>query len=166
MGTPQRHADASPQTIEALQASEARYRDLFENSNDAMTTVTRDGIFMSVNRAFEALLDRSREELIGHHYSMVAAPVSLVQWDEHIRRALAGERLPGIFEPEIMRKDGSVVPICQMMEGEITVACTLGVGSIFTIRLPAQAVAPRATAGVGPGNVEIEEELDGEDPAS
>src|SRR5215510_5223003 len=79
MGTPQRHADASPQTIEALQASEARYRDLFENSNDAMTTVTRDGIFMSVNRAFEALLDRSREELIGHHYSMVAAPVSLVQ---------------------------------------------------------------------------------------
>jgi PAS domain S-box-containing protein len=68
MGTPQRHADASPQTIEALQASEARYRDLFENSNDAMTTVTLDGIFMSVNRAFEALLGRSREELIGHHY--------------------------------------------------------------------------------------------------
>jgi signal transduction histidine kinase len=54
---------------------------------------------------------------------------------------------------------------CQMMGGEITVASALGVGSTCTIRLPA-AVAPRATAGVGPGNVEIEEELDGEDPAS
>jgi hypothetical protein len=33
-------------------------------------------------------------------------------------------------------------------------------------RYRAQAVAHRAVAGVGPGNVEIEEEVDGEDPAS
>jgi PAS domain S-box-containing protein len=96
---------------EALQASEARYRGLFENSNDAMTTVTLDGIFTSVNRAFEALLGRSREELIGHHYSMVATPDALVQWDERTRRALAGERLPRIFEAAIRRQDGSVVPV-------------------------------------------------------
>jgi PAS domain S-box-containing protein len=96
---------------EALQASEARYRGLFENSNDAMTTMTLDGIFTSVNRAFEVLLGRSREELIGHHYSMVATPDALVQWDVRTRRALAGERLPRIFETEIVRQDGRVVPI-------------------------------------------------------
>jgi len=96
---------------EALQASEARYRGLFENSNDAMTTVTLDGIFTSVNRAFEALLGRSREQLIGHHYSIVATPDALVQWDERTRRALAGERLPRIFEAAIRRQDGSVVPV-------------------------------------------------------
>jgi PAS domain S-box-containing protein len=96
---------------EALRASEARYRDLFEKSNDAMATLTLDGIFTSVNRAMEEEIGWSREELIGCHYSKVGTPASLRQWDERTRRALAGERLPGIFETEVRCKDGSVVPI-------------------------------------------------------
>jgi PAS domain S-box-containing protein len=98
-------------TMEALQASEARYRGLFENSNDAMTMITLDGTFLSLNRACEALLGWPRGELIGRHYSLVATPATLVQWDERTRRALAGERLPKIFETEVRRKDGSVIPI-------------------------------------------------------
>jgi PAS domain S-box-containing protein len=97
--------------IEALQVSEARYRDLFENSNDAMTMITLDGTFLSMNRAFEVLLGWPREELMGRHYSLVATPAALVQWDERTRCALAGKRLPRIFETEARRKDGSVVPI-------------------------------------------------------
>jgi PAS domain S-box-containing protein len=96
---------------EALRASEARYRGLFENSNDAMAMITLDGVFTGVNRAMEAMLGWSREELIGCHYSKVATPGSLRQWDERTRRALAGEHLPRIFETEIRRPDGSVVPI-------------------------------------------------------
>jgi PAS domain S-box-containing protein len=98
-------------TTEALQASEARYRDLFENSNDAMSMITLDGTFLSLNRACEALLGWPRKELIGRHYSLVSTPATLVQWDERTRRALAGERLPRIFETEVRRQDGSVVPI-------------------------------------------------------
>ena len=99
------------QAEEALRASEVRYRDLFENSNDAMTMITLDGTFLSLNRAFEVLLGWSRDEIIGRHYSIVATPAALAQWDERTRRALAGERLPKIFETEARRKDGGVVPI-------------------------------------------------------
>jgi PAS domain-containing protein len=84
-GTPPRYAEVSPQTLEALRASEARYRGLFENSNDAMTMITLDGTFLSLNRAFEALLGWPREELRGRHYSLVATPATLVQWDERTR---------------------------------------------------------------------------------
>jgi PAS domain-containing protein len=53
---PQRHADVSPQTIEALQASEARYRDLFEHAEDVIFSCTLDGTITSVNQAAERLL--------------------------------------------------------------------------------------------------------------
>jgi len=38
---------------EALRASEARYRNLFENANDMIATFTLDGIVTSVNRGLE-----------------------------------------------------------------------------------------------------------------
>jgi PAS domain-containing protein len=49
----------------ALRESEKRYRDLFENANDMMTTIALDGTFLAVNRKTEQLLGYSREELIG-----------------------------------------------------------------------------------------------------
>jgi PAS domain S-box-containing protein len=59
----------------------------------------------------ETLLGRSRDEVVGHHYSLVSTPHSLAQWDERTRRSLAGERLPRIFETELQHKDGRVVLI-------------------------------------------------------
>ena len=102
---------ARKQAEGALREYQARYRILFEYSNDPMLTLSLDGRFTSVNRAMAAMLGWSREELLGRHYSMVATPASLAQWDEHTRRALVGARLPRIFESEIRRKDGQVVPI-------------------------------------------------------
>jgi PAS domain S-box-containing protein len=97
---------------EAVSRADAiRYRNLFENSNDAMATISLDGLFTSINRTMETLLDWPREALIGQHYSVVATPASLAQWEERTRRALAGERLPRIFETEILLKNGSIVPI-------------------------------------------------------
>jgi PAS domain S-box-containing protein len=95
----------------ALQKSEERYRTLFEDSNDPMATLTLDGIFTSVNHAMEVEIGWSWEELIGQHYSKVATAAALAQWEERTRHALTGERLSKIFETEVRRKDGSVVPI-------------------------------------------------------
>jgi PAS domain S-box-containing protein len=97
--------------LEAMKASEEHYRSLCENANDAIATFTLDGTITSVNRGAELLLRYSREEMIGRHVSKVATPVSVALAEERARRWLAGETLPSIFEAELVRKDGSVVPV-------------------------------------------------------
>jgi PAS domain S-box-containing protein len=95
----------------ALRESEERYRNLFENANDMLATFALDGTVTSVNRGLEVALGWSREELIGQPYSKLTTPAALTLADEYTQRALAGEKLPSIFETEIVRKDGNVVPI-------------------------------------------------------
>ncbi len=107
----QRHADVSPQTIEALQTSEARYRDLFEHAEDVIFSCTLDGTITSLNRAAERLLGWPREALIGQHDSKILTPASIALGQERVRRSLAGERLPKLFELEAVRRDGSLVPL-------------------------------------------------------
>jgi two-component system sensor histidine kinase/response regulator len=106
-----RDITARRQAQEALRESEERYRNLFENANDAIVTFTLDGIVTSVNRGLEAMLGWSREELIGQHYSKFVTPASVALGQERTRRFLAGERLPSIFEGEQVRKDGRIVPV-------------------------------------------------------
>jgi signal transduction histidine kinase len=49
--------------------------------------------------------------LIGQHDSKILTPASLALGRERIRRSLAGERLPKLFEIEAVRRDGSLVPL-------------------------------------------------------
>jgi len=96
---------------EELQESEKRYRSLFENANDAIITITLEGTITGVNRGLEVMLGWSREELIGQHYSKTSTPASIALADDRTRRTLAGEIFPSIFELEMVRKDGSSVPV-------------------------------------------------------
>ena len=59
---------------EAARESEERYRDLFENANEPIGTVTMDEQITEVNRAFERVLGYSRAELIGTSLSRVPDP--------------------------------------------------------------------------------------------
>ncbi len=99
------------QAEQALRASELRYRTLFEQSNDAMATLGLDGIFLSVNRAFEVLFGHSRETLMGASFDLVATPKSIVQWEKRIQRALAGERSSGIWETEARHQSGRTMMV-------------------------------------------------------
>lgn len=58
----------------ALSRSEARYAQLVETAPDAIFTVDEEGNFTSVNRAFEEATGRSRDTLMGEHFSSMVDP--------------------------------------------------------------------------------------------
>ena len=55
----------------ALERSEARYTRLVESASDAIFTVDEEGHFTAVNRALESATGRSREELLGRHFTEI-----------------------------------------------------------------------------------------------
>ena len=99
------------QLDEGLRQSEERYRELFENANDALATFTLDGTLTAVNRGLEVLTGWSREDLIGQDYRTITPLAVMALTEERTRRALLSEKLPSIFEAGFVYKDGRVVPV-------------------------------------------------------
>jgi PAS domain S-box-containing protein len=58
----------------ALQRVESRYAYLVESASDAICTVDTEGRFTSVNRALELATGRTRDALIGQHFSVLLDP--------------------------------------------------------------------------------------------
>jgi PAS domain S-box-containing protein len=106
-----REIDRRTRTEEALRESEQRYRDLFENANDMITTLTLDGTFTSVNKQAEIILGYSREELIGKDSHTIATLASAALGDDRTRRVLAKEWVSPVFEIEVICKGGRTVPL-------------------------------------------------------
>ena len=99
------------QTKEVLREHDERYRNLFEHTSEALTTLTTSGIITEVNRTSERLSGWSRQELLGKHFSLLMPPPSATLAEERQRRALAGEEVSPTFELEIVHKDGHLIPI-------------------------------------------------------
>jgi PAS domain-containing protein len=53
----------------ALERAESRYTRLVESAEDAICTADEEGNFTSVNRALERVMGRSREALLGTHFT-------------------------------------------------------------------------------------------------
>ncbi len=92
------------ETNAALQASEERYRELFENANDIVFTTDPEGRLTSINRAGERLTGYRRDE-------PPPVPVNLLVLEyfepaiKMFEQLLAG-RTPPTQEFEILAKDG------------------------------------------------------------
>jgi PAS domain S-box-containing protein len=94
----------------ALRDSEERYRELFENSRDAIYIHDLNGRYTSVNRAAEELTGYSREEILGRHYSNFVLPTYLKTVRENFCRKL-DVPLETTYETEIACKDGKRKPV-------------------------------------------------------
>lgn len=95
---------------EAFRESKERYRELFENSKDAIYVHDLDGRYVSVNRAAEELSGYSRAEILGQHFSTFICPHHLDKVQERLFRKLTFP-VETAYEAEIICKDGSRKPI-------------------------------------------------------
>jgi PAS domain S-box-containing protein len=93
---------------EALRASEARYRSLFEYAPDGILIVGPDGRYLDANASMSRMLGYTRAELIGADAATVVAPEEV----EHIDPALdlIRGRAPHHREWQFRRKDHSQFP--------------------------------------------------------
>lgn len=94
---------------EALRASEERYRDLFENANEPIATVTLDDQITEVNAAFERVLGYSRAELVGTNLRVYLTRAGRETSARERERKLSGEVKGTTFEQEFIARDGHSV---------------------------------------------------------
>ncbi|MCZ6673181.1 MAG: PAS domain S-box protein [Verrucomicrobia bacterium] len=93
---------------DALRASEERYRELVETAQDVIFTASPEGMFTSINPAFESLTGWSRSEWLGKPFAELIHPDDLPQSLEMFHRVLGGER-PPMFERRVLVKSGEYI---------------------------------------------------------
>lgn len=90
-----------------LSLSEQRYRALFDNANDGIAVLDRDGVIVNVNRKFCELHNFDRGALIGTHFKLLEVESFKGEKEERMKRILNGEAL--LYETEHYRRDGNRV---------------------------------------------------------
>jgi PAS domain S-box-containing protein len=95
-------------TQEALQASEERYRDLFENASDLIQCVDTRGRILYANRAWHETLGYSREDLKVISLFDVIHPESKEHCNELLKRLMSGKKIDRI-EALFRTKSGEIV---------------------------------------------------------
>ncbi len=94
----------------ALRESEERYRDLFENSNDLIQSVTPDGSFEYVNRAWLRALGYSEEEVLHLNLMDIVHTNSREHCLEIFQQLMAGKDIESA-EAELVTKDGRRIAV-------------------------------------------------------
>ena len=94
----------------ALRQSEERYRELFENSRDAIYLHDMSGRYLSVNSAAEELSGYSRDEILGKNFTDFVSAEFIPEIRENFVKKLGTEGAT-MYEVEIIRKGGKRVPV-------------------------------------------------------
>ena len=88
-----------------------QYRVVTEALNDAVFTLDAEARFAFGNAAGERLTGYRLDELLGRSFMDLVAPENLPELTDRFRRAIAGEAISPHVWAEMIRKDGSRVPI-------------------------------------------------------
>jgi two-component system cell cycle sensor histidine kinase/response regulator CckA len=90
---------------QALRASEAAYRGIFESATDAFFILNLEGVIVEANPAACRMHGYGYEELLGQHVFTIIHPDSRTVFDDFAREIRAGGRFHG--EAVDLRKDGT-----------------------------------------------------------
>lgn len=99
----------SDPSVEALRESEKRFRDLFDNSPDAIFVEDRDGNVLDVNPAACRLHDMDRQTLLGKHVLELVPPDRRLEVTRDFPKLLRGES--DHVEGYSLTDDGRSVPV-------------------------------------------------------
>ncbi|HJW71647.1 MAG TPA: PAS domain S-box protein [Geothrix sp.] len=97
------------QAEEALKASEARYRALFDLASEGIFTLSTEGVILEVNEAMARMHGYTVEEMKRLPMMEVDTAENSELAPDRMRRLLAGEAFT--FEVEHLHKDGHVFPL-------------------------------------------------------
>lgn len=90
-----------------LSSSEQKFRGLFDNANDGVVVLDKDGIIINVNKRFCELHSFEKDALIGTPVRLLEVESQDGKGEERMDRILKGESF--VFETEHYRKDGSKI---------------------------------------------------------
>lgn len=88
-----------------LSMSEQRFRALFDNANDGVVVLDKNGIIINMNNKFCEMHGFDKEALVGTHFRFLEAEDNKDEKDERLKRLIKGESL--VFETEHYKRDGS-----------------------------------------------------------
>lgn len=99
------------ETVEAeaaLEASEARYRALYENAPDVFATLNRAGEILSINRTGAAMLGYEADELLGESAAKLVHPEDQRTVFAYLDKQFTEPAPDQSIEYRKLRKDGSI----------------------------------------------------------
>jgi PAS domain S-box-containing protein len=123
-----------------LRVSEERYRDLFENANDAIFTADLDGRLTSINRAAEWLSGYSRKEALTLKLTTLIAAGNVRPTRRGGRLRLDRLEESRRYELEIVTRDGRRVPV------EVSTRRLYAAGTLVGLQGIARDITDRRTA--------------------
>lgn len=96
--------------LEKIRQSEIKYSVLVENSNDAVLVI-QDGLYAFANKSSEAITGYKAKDVLGKPLMDFVAPkFKRIVLDMYTRR-MKGEQVASRYEFDIIRRDGSFMPI-------------------------------------------------------
>ena len=106
----------------ALREREAQYRDLFENANELIQSVSCDGHFLRVNKKWKDTLGYSEEEIAHMSIWEIVDPATAPHCQEVFSKLFCGEHVD-VIETTFIAKDGTAIPVegtasCRLLDGK------------------------------------------------
>lgn len=94
-----------------LKESERNFRELAENAHDAIVITTNNGKYLYVNARTAEMTGYAAEDLVGMHMRQLSPPDQRRRVMQYFRRRSAGGAAPRVYQTQMLRKDGQIIPV-------------------------------------------------------